>query len=485
MNGKNSRRIFTGRLPLCSAAAFLVMLPLLWAALLLPEPWSVFGTAVAQLLGLAALIPAARLLLLPPCPQEAQPVALPAGTLLTGDMQVKCIMAPEVRMEPAGVRVGSSMLVCLHAAALVPAPDERRDAAVLRGLQLMKADARQMALRMPLLGREEAHGLTWQLHRDGRSLRGFACGTPEEILPICRQMVSRRPLPLTDSLREELLEQMKAERLTPLCYAMAEATDEGLGEPVYLGAFLFEEELSPDASQEIAELRRLGLRPFALQEEQPELAAAVNRRLGCDAFSLRDSFLFDAAEDDRLSRVLRRRDGLSGRVNLFVIQSALLLELTDLTCLLAGLSPFCVAAAGLLPPLWFPLCFPAGEQPARQLRPGGMLRFLVCCVTAALCMAGGSLFAEHCAVNGTPVALAVLLPWLSRCAWELCGQTGGRPLWHRRTACLATALVLLALCVGAGIGLTALGFGLALGGFGAVLGYLLTGGGRKKRFGGE
>lgn len=197
---KKYGRTWQQGLPLCSAAGILVMLLLLWPAMLLPEGWRLFGAAISQLAGLAVLLLLGKRLL-PQAPQDGQAAALPARSLLTGDMQVKCVMAPEVRLEPMNVKAGSSMMLCLHAAALLPGRDEREEAALLRGLKLMKADPARIAEAMPLLATAEAKGLVWQIHRDGRSSRAFACGTPEQILPICGQMISRRPLPLTEALR--------------------------------------------------------------------------------------------------------------------------------------------------------------------------------------------------------------------------------------------------------------------------------------------
>lgn len=110
----------------------------------------------------------------------------------------------------------------------------------------------------------------------------------------------------------------------------------------------------------------------------------------------------------------------------------------------------------------------------RRLLPGDMLRFLFSALIAVGCMLAGGLFAEACHMNAATVALAILTPWLCRCAWQLCGQTGSRPVEHRAFAAAVTGCIQTAGCIGAGISLLGLGFGLALGGFGMVLGYLLS-----------
>ena len=313
-------------LRLCGLAAFLVMLPAVWLVLRFTSGlWQLF---LLLLVGLADLFLMTRLsirLALPKVPAEAQAAALPAATLLSGDLRVSAMMAPEVRMDPDSIRPGSSMLLCAHAAALLSPGTGMAQEAIRLGLERLRVVPEQVARRMPMTGTMEAHGLRWQLHQDGKGTRAFTWGTCGQILPVCAAMISRRPLPLSPTLRAKLVEQLMAERLPPVCLAMAEVTPEGLGEPTYLGAFLFEEALASDALQEVNELRRRGLRPFVVDDD-PELAAAVNRRLGCDAAPPSQAYRFNPSEPrDRLSRVLRLYDARKSRMMLYLIQTSTML----------------------------------------------------------------------------------------------------------------------------------------------------------------
>ncbi len=114
------------------------MLLLPWPALFLPPVWNLTGVAIAILAGLAALYFLARRQL-PKLPLDGQLVALPPESLLTGELQVKWVMAPEKKVAPTNVKAGSSMMLCLHAAALLSGRDEPESAALIRSLKMMKA----------------------------------------------------------------------------------------------------------------------------------------------------------------------------------------------------------------------------------------------------------------------------------------------------------------------------------------------------------
>lgn len=144
---------------------------------------------------------------------------------------------------------GSSMLLCAHSAALCGISSSPTGEAVQEALLHMGVKPPMIRRSMPKLDACEAHGLIWQIHRDGKQLRAFACGPADRILPICSAMQSRQMLPISDALRQDLLTQLTEEHLPPLCFAMADYQQGMLGKPVYLGAFLFQQKPSPDAIQ--------------------------------------------------------------------------------------------------------------------------------------------------------------------------------------------------------------------------------------------
>ena len=140
--------------------------------------------------------------------------------------------------------------------------------------------------------------------------------------------------------------------------------------------------------------------------------------------------------------------------------------------LVLGLDPVALLLPWPVLHLLLPVCFPDDISTADGPRSASMLRFLLdtvfCC-----CLAGfaGS-YAAWCGLNGSPVFLAALLPWLCRCVWACFTQTGRRTLRSILIAEGAAALVYLAFLMVFGIRPLGLGFGLSLGAFAAAFAHL-------------
>lgn len=246
--------------------------------------------------------------------------------------------------------------------------------------------------------------------------------------------------------------------------ASAELHDGVLTGITYLGCFCFEEEVRADAAIQADLIRSTGIEPMICGDDLAvcELVCAAT---GCERAEvpLHCHRAVPDTADEAPADICLHAAKLRARVDSFVLQLSLLMELPGLMCLILGLAPLTAAAICLLPLPLMVLCALPDDGSAAALTGILLHRLGVLALTSSVAALGAAAYARGCGLSADGVLLIVIAPMLAYAVW-LCGRQlhadkGG--FGFAPPAVIAAFMLLLALSMGPG----AVGFG-----FGSLIG---------------
>lgn len=258
------------------------MIPLYFLCALLSRPWNLLLTCVCAWALTMALLWTVYQRVLRRYPYPARSVVVDARLVLTGALAVRQVCSPLKPSPKLRMSAGSSMLLLTHSAALILPlePKQRSERALLTGLGDMKVDVEAIQRRTPVEQQVQASGLIWHIYREGPQVHAVACGTAWQMVRACSQIWERTAIPLTEEHRATILHAAQKETVPPLCFAMADWTENGVENACYLGMFCFAWVLREDAGQDVMRLRDLGLN-VSLTGMTPAALVDVASQLGC------------------------------------------------------------------------------------------------------------------------------------------------------------------------------------------------------------